>query len=193
TTLPISCNCNTDWVRFVGKPYNGVHNEVNNREVSAAFFQTLRAKLVRGRFFTETDDATHPKVVIINESLAKKYFPDEDPVGKKIGDTELTPESLRTIVGVVGDIKDSALDAEEWPAEYESFAQNPSRSFSLLVRTSQRPESMLPGLSAAVRAMNPEIGVEDETTMEMRMHDSSSAWLHRSAAWLMGGFAGVAF
>lgn len=193
TTLPVSCNCNTSWVRFVGKPYNGIHNEINNREVSAEFFQTLRARLVRGRFFTETDDATHPKVVVINESLANKYFPDEDPIGKKIGDTELTPNSLRTIIGVVGDIKDSALDAEQWPAEYESFAQDPSRSFSLLVRTLQRPESMLPGLSAAVRAMNPEIGVEDETTMEMRMHDSSSAWLHRSAAWLMGGFAGVAF
>ncbi|NUQ27795.1 MAG: ABC transporter permease [Acidobacteriaceae bacterium] len=193
TTLPVSCNCNTDWVRFVGKPYNGIHNEVNNREVSAAFFQTLRAKLVRGRLFTQSDDATHPKVVLVNESLAKKYFPGEDPIGKKIGDTELTPNSLREIVGVVSDIKDSALDAEEWPAEYEAFAQDPSHYFSLLVRTSPRPESMLPALSAAVRALNPEVGVEDQTTLEQRIHDSPSAWLHRSAAWLMGGFAGIAF
>jgi predicted permease len=180
-------------VRFVGKPYNGIHNEVNNREVSAAFFQTVRAKLVRGRLFTQSDDATHPKVVLVNESLAKKYFPGEDPIGKKIGDTELTPNSLREIVGVVSDIKDSALDAEEWPAEYEAFAQDPSSYFSVLVRTSPRPESMLPALSAAVRALNPEVGVEDQTTLEQRIHDSPSAWLHRSAAWLMGGFAGIAF
>ncbi|WP_263417063.1 ABC transporter permease [Terriglobus albidus] len=193
TTLPVSCNCNTDWVRFVGKPYNGIHNEVNNREVSTAFFQTLRAKLLRGRLFTETDDAAHPKVVLINESLAKKYFPGEDPIGKKIGDTELTPQSLREIVGVVSDIKDSALDAEEWPAEYEAFAQDPSSYFSVLVRTSPKPESMLPALSAAVRALNPEVGVEDQTTLEQRIHNSPSAWLHRSAAWLMGGFAGIAF
>ncbi|QEE26920.1 ABC transporter permease [Terriglobus albidus] len=193
TTLPVSCNCNTDWVRFVGKPYNGIHNEVDNREVSAAFFQTLRAKLVRGRLFTQSDDATHPKVVLVNESLAKKYFPGEDPIGKKIGDTELTPNSLREIIGVVSDIKDSALDAEEWPAEYEAFAQDPSSYFSVLVRTSPRPESMLPALSAAVRALNPEVGVEDQTTLEQRIHDSPSAWLHRSAAWLMGGFAGIAF
>ncbi|MGA2807472.1 MAG: ABC transporter permease, partial [Terracidiphilus sp.] len=53
--LPVSCNCDTDWVRFVGKPYNGIHNEVNEREVSAGLFQTLQVKLKSGRFFTEAD------------------------------------------------------------------------------------------------------------------------------------------
>jgi len=78
--LPVSFNGNTTWIRIVGHPYNGEHNEVNQRDVSPDFFKTLKAKLLRGRYFTETDEATRPLVVIINETLARKYFPGEDPV-----------------------------------------------------------------------------------------------------------------
>jgi macrolide transport system ATP-binding/permease protein len=193
TLLPVTCNCDTDWVRFVGKPYNGIHNEVNGRQVSPGFFHTIRARLLRGRFFDETDDANHPKVVIINETLARTYFPGEDPIGKQMGDTKLSPGSLRRIVGVVADIKDGALNSEVWPTEYESFPQDPSTDFSLVVRTSQRPESILPEMSAAIRRLNPQVGVENETTMDMRIQNSYAAWLHRMAAWLVGGFAAIAF
>ena len=61
---------------------------------------------MRGRYFTDADDASKPQAVVINETLAKKYFPGEDPVGKRIGDTELTPKSIKEIVGVVEDVKD---------------------------------------------------------------------------------------
>jgi len=192
TVLPVSCNCNTDWVRFVGKPYNGVHNEVNDRQVSADFFRLLQARLARGRLFTEADDAHHPKVILINEAFAHKYFPGEDPIGQKLGDTELKPDSLREIVGVVANIKDGGLDEAEWPTEYEVFAQDPSTYFSLMVRTRQDAKSILPELSAAIRHLNPDVGVENETTMELRIHDSNSAWLHRSSAFLVGGFAAMA-
>ena len=192
TTPPVSCNCNTDWVRFVGKPYNGVHNEVNDRQVSAEFFHTVQAQLVRGRWFAETDDASHPKVVLINEAFAQKYYPGEDPIGQKIGDTELKPDMLRTIVGVVGNIKDGELDSEEWPTEYEAFAQDPSTYFTMLVRTSQDERAILPELAAAIHQVNPGVGTHYETTMMQRIHDSYTTWLHRSAAWLVGGFAALA-
>ena len=192
TVLPVSCNCNTDWVRFVGKPYNGVHNEVNDRQVSADFFHTVQAQLVRGRWFTEADDASHPKVVVINEAFAQKYYAGEDPIGQKMGDTALKPESLRTIVGVAANIKDGALDSEEWPTEYESFGQAPSTYFSMMVRTAQDETTILPELAAAIHQVNPGVGVQDETTMTQRIHNSYSAWLHRSAAWLVGGFAALA-
>jgi predicted permease len=93
--LPVSCNCNTDWVRFVGKPYNGIHNEVNEREVSAGLFQTLQVKLKSGRFFTDADNVGKPKVIIVNQAFAQRYYPGEDPIGKKIGNTELTSDSIR--------------------------------------------------------------------------------------------------
>jgi predicted permease len=193
TLLPVSCNCNTDWVRFVGKPYSGEHNEVNDRQVSASYFQTLGARLVRGRLFTEDDDVRHPKVVVINEAFARKYFPGEEPVGKVMGNGDLAPDSLRRIVGVVGDIKDGALDSEQWPTEYEAFAQDPSTYFALAVRTHGDAGALLPELSAAIRSLSPEVGVDGEATMAVQIHDSYSAWLHRSAAWLAGGFAGLAF
>ena len=192
TVPPVTCNCDTDWVRFVGKPYNGVHNEVNDRQVSAGFFHTMQMQLVRGRLFTETDDASHPKVVVINEAFAQKYYPSEDPIGQKIGDIELKPDLLRTIVGVVGNIKDGALDSEEWPTEYEAFAQDPSTYFTMMVRTAQDEKAILPELAAAIHQVNPGVGVQNETTMTQRIHDSYSAWLHRSAAWLVGGFAALA-
>ncbi len=84
TTLPVSGNGNTNWIRIVGKPYNGEHNEVNQREVSSDYFKTLQAKLVKGRFFTDDEDASKPQVTIINKALARLYFPGEDPGGTQV-------------------------------------------------------------------------------------------------------------
>lgn len=192
TVLPVSFNGNTDWIRFVGRPYHGEHNEVNQREVSSAFFSTLQAKLLRGRYFTEADDASKPQAVVINETLAKKYFPGEDPVGKRIGDTELTPKSIKEIVGVVEDVKDGSLDSDTWPAVYYAFNQNPDTYFSLILRTSQSESSVLPSLASAIHEIDSGIGTMNETTMTARINDSPTAYLHRSSAWLVGGFASMA-
>jgi macrolide transport system ATP-binding/permease protein len=192
TVLPVSCNCDTDWIRFEGRPYNGTHNEVNEREVSADYLATLKAKLMRGRFLTDGDDASKPMVVIINQALAKKYFRGEDPIGKRFGDTDLTPKSMRTIVGVVDDVKESSLDAEIWPAEYTSFNQNAERYFTVVVRTSHDEASVLPEIDAAVRKIDPGIGTVGEATMRQHIDDSPTAYLHRASAWLVGGFAALA-
>jgi len=192
SVLPVSFNGNTTWIRFVGRPYNGEHNEVNQRDVSSAFFSTIRAKLLRGRYFTEADDVSKPLVVIINQTLAKKYFPGEDPVGKKIGDTELTPKSITEIVGVVEDVKDGSLDSEIWPAVYYPFNQNNDTYFSLVARTSQAEASLLPTLIATIHQIDPGIGAMNEATMTGRINESPTAYLHRSSAWLVGGFAGMA-
>jgi macrolide transport system ATP-binding/permease protein len=192
TVLPVSFNGNTDWIRFVGRPYHGEHNEVNQREVSSAFFSTLQAKLLRGRYFTDADDASKPQAVVINETLAKKYFPGEDPVGKRIGDTELTPKSIKEIVGVVEDVKDGSLDSDTWPAVYYAFNQNPDTYFSLILRTSQSESSVLPSLAPAIHEIDSGIGTMNETTITARINDSPTAYLHRSSAWLVGGFASMA-
>ena len=192
SVLPVSFNGNTEWIRFVGRPYGGEHNEVNERDTSSAFFSTLKAKLLRGRYFTDTDDVSKPLVVIINKTLAEKYFPGEDPVGKKIGDTELTPKSIKEIVGVVDDVKDGSLDSQIWPAVYYPFNQSPDTEFSLVARTSQDEASLLPTIVAAIRELDPGIGTMDEATMTGRISNSPTAYLHRSSAWLVGGFAFLA-
>lgn len=190
--MPVSYNGNTDWIRFVGKPYNGQHNEVNQRYVTPAFFPTLQAKLLRGRFFTDAEDASKPRVVIINQALARQYFPGEDPIGKQIGDTTLTPESIKEIIGIVDDVHEGALDAEVWPAVYYAFNQTPDKGFSLVARTSQEPESLLPEIDRAIRQIDPGIGTSEEATMIQRINDSPTAYLHRSSAWIVGGFASLA-
>jgi macrolide transport system ATP-binding/permease protein len=93
---------------------------------------------------------------------------------------------------VVGDVKDGSLDSEIWPAVYYPFNQNADPYFFLAARTSQAEQSLLPALVAAVHGIDPGIGAINETTMTAKINDSQSAYLHRSAAWLVGGFAAVA-
>jgi macrolide transport system ATP-binding/permease protein len=190
--LPVSYNGNTDWIRFVGRPYNGIHNEVNERDVSAEFFKTLQVKLLRGRYFSDAEDASKPRVVIINQSLAKKYFPGQDPIGKQIGDTDLTPKSIRQVVGVIEDVREGSLDSEIWPAEYEPFNQSPGHYFTVVVRTSQGERTLIPILTATIHQLEPEIVAIKGTSMQDAIHDSLSAYMHRTAAWLVGGFAFLA-
>jgi len=192
TQLPVSFNGNTDWIRFVGRPYNGEHNEVNERDVSSGYFLTLHARLLGGRYFTDADDVSTPKVAIINHALARKYFPGENPIGQKIGDGGLSPNSIREIVGIVDDIHESALDSDIWPTEYLPFNQSPDTYFSVVVRTAQAPQSVLITLDSVIHQIDPGLGTVGEATMEQRIHNSSSAYLHRSSTWVVGGFAALA-
>ena len=190
--LPVSFNGNTDWIRFVGRPYDGEHNEVNQRDVGALYFRTLRAKLLSGRTFTDDEDAKKPRVVVINRALARRYFAEEDPVGKQIGDTGLSPGSIKEIVGVVDDIREGQLDEEVWPAVYYPFNQSGDSSFSLVVRSARTDPSVLLAIAAELRRIDPGLGTLDPVVMSDRIDRSPSAYLHRSSASLIGGFAAVA-
>ena len=190
--LPVTMNGNTDWVRFVGRPYNGEHNEVNERDVTANFFTTLKTKLIRGRFFNPDEDATKPRVAIINEAFAKLYFPGQDPLGARMGDTALSPKSIREIVGVVDDLRESSLDEQTLPAAYYPADQSPDVYFNLIVRTSQDERALLPTLVSTIHQFDRGIGTSEESTMMMNIEESQTAYLHRSSAWLVGGFAALA-
>jgi predicted permease len=190
--LPVSGNGNTTWIRPLGHPYHGEHNEVNQRDVSSDYFKTLRVKLLRGRYFSDAEDASKPRVVVINRALARQYFPGEDPIGKKIGDTDLSPKSITEIVGIVDDIREGALNSDIWPAVYYPFNQSPDTYFSLVVRTSQTEQSLLPAMIASIRQIDPGIVTSPGITMRQMIEDSPAAYLHRSSAWLVGGFAVLA-
>jgi ABC-type antimicrobial peptide transport system permease subunit len=131
-------------------------------------------------------------VAIINEALARKYFPGEDPVGKRVGNLDLKPDSMKVIVGVVDDFREGPLDEEIWPAIYYSMYQSPDNFVAAVVRTKGSEAAMLPDLTAAVRGIDRDLGVVDETTMSLRIQESQTAYLHRSAAWMVGGFAVLA-
>ncbi len=191
--LPVSYNGNTDWIRFVGRPYSGEHNEVNQRTITASYFATVGARIIRGRGFTNADRLGTPRVTVINEALVRKYFPHEDPIGKRFGDGDLTPDSLKEIVGVVDDIREGALNDEIWPAVYYAMDQDPTTFFAVVARTSAGSEqAVLPAVAPAIRALDPDVITSSPSVMRQRIVDSPAVYLQRSSAWLVGGFAGLA-
>jgi predicted permease len=192
SVLPVNCNCNTDWIRFAGKPFHGEHNEVNERDISPSYLATLKARLVRGRLFDEDEDASKPQMILINETLARKFYPGEDPIGKKIGNLTLDPKSMREVIGVVADVREGALDDAIWPTEYQAIYFGPDSEFSVAVRTAQDEKTVLPVVVSTIRQIDPNLGVNGEITMADQMNASQSAVLHSLSTWLVGGFAAVA-
>jgi macrolide transport system ATP-binding/permease protein len=190
--LPLSFNGNTDWIRFVGRDYNGEHNEVNQRAVSPDYFATLQANLLRGRTFTDAEDGSKPRVVVINRTLAEKYYPGEDPIGQRFADIDLDPKSIKEIIGVVDDIREGALDSEIWPAYYFSFNQSPDNAFSVMVRTSHAEQSLMPTIADTIRGVDSRITISSQTTMTARANNAPTVYLRRSSTWLVAGFAAVA-
>ena len=191
-TLPLTFNMNTDWIRFVGRAYNGEHNEVNQRGVSSEYFTTLQAKLLRGRTFTDAEDLGKPRVAVINQTLANKYFPGEDPIGQRFGDTDGDPKSHKEIIGIVDDIREGPLDSEIWPAYYYAINQEPEIGYSVIVRTTYDEQSLMPVIADAIRGIDSQINISGQTTMAERVNTAPTVYLRRSSAWLVGGFAAVA-
>ena len=190
--LPVQCNCSTDRIHFPGRPDNGEHNEVDERHVSPDYLRALNATLVRGRFFTESDDASRPGIAVINQGLAEKYFPGQDPVGQRIANDEGGRPSEWEIVGVVDDVREGPLDVEISPVEYFPIAQAQQNGFSLAVRTSQDAGTLLPLLVTTLHQIDPNLAISDEATMTEKIDTTQAALLHRFSAWLMGGFAAIA-
>jgi predicted permease len=189
-SLPIGNGGGSVTFRVIGRPYHGERIEVNNREIGSGYFATIGARLLRGRNFTDADDASKPGVMIINRAMANKHFPGEDPLGKQIAYDASSP--AKQIVGIVDDIREGPLDSEVGPALYVPFDQEADHRFFVVVRTAQDEKSLLSAMAAAIRQIDPNITTSQPTTMNQRIHDSPAAYLHRSSAWLVSGFAAMA-
>src|SRR6266542_3692312 len=145
----------------------------NDIRVSPEYFQTLGARLLRGRTFNSTDSGNAPQVMVINDTLARRHIPHEDPIGKRINRGTESEPSVWEIIGVVGDIKYKGLGAETLPAFYQPIAQNPWWGVFLIVKT----EAADPlGLAAAVRneirSLDRELPVTQVRTLEQRLYAS---------------------
>jgi macrolide transport system ATP-binding/permease protein len=186
--LPVEGWGDTTWFRIIGRPWHGEHNDTPERDVSAGYFQTIGAALLRGRNFSETDDGSKPLVAIVNQAFAGHYFPGEDPLGKQIIGLGNNAKPIQ-IVGLVADIKEGPLDTANRPVLYFPFNQNLSSSFNLVVRTTVAEHAFLHTLLSAIHQFDPAIATAEEMTMRDKMTQSESAWIHRSSAWLVAGFA----
>jgi macrolide transport system ATP-binding/permease protein len=191
SALPVDGWGNTTWFRVLGRPWHGEHNEVTQRDVTVNYFNTLGAKLLRGRNFDESEDKSKPAVAIINRSFARVFFPGEDPLAHQLSHLGKTPDPIQ-IIGIVEDIKEGQLDSQNLPVLYNPFNQNADTAFELAVRTSQDENAILPTLTATIHDIDPQIVAFQGATMTTLINNSMSAYIHRSSAWLVGGFAALA-
>jgi putative ABC transport system permease protein len=142
------------------------------RAMSSDYFRAMGIQLKRGRYLTDLDSEGTPPVTLINESMARSFWPDDDPIGKQI--TIIFPSELanygppvaREIVGVVGDVKHAALEGRPEPEMYAPFLQNPLLFMTLLVRTTGEPTSVAGPVRAAVWSVDKDQPVAPMVTME---------------------------
>jgi putative ABC transport system permease protein len=160
---------------------------VDTTGVSPGYFETIRQPLMRGRMFTERDDANALKVAIINQSMASHRFASEDPVGKRISfDTGAT---WITIAGVVGDAREYGLERAVADEVYLPVSQS-GFAGSLVVRTTLDPMSIVPLLRKALHDVDPQLAVDQVETIERLQHESLAS--PRITTILLGIFAALA-
>jgi putative ABC transport system permease protein len=156
--------------------------------VTPQYFNAIGIPLAKGRYFTEGDGDETPRVAIINEAVASRYWPQEDPLGKKITiDFEREP---REIVGVVGNVRHLGIDQQEPMQVYIPHSQRGGAAMYLVVRATSDPLNLVPSIRAAVEAVDHDQPVYDIQTMEQRLSDSVSP--RRFNMLLLGIFAAIA-
>src|SRR6476620_7559769 len=158
--------------------------------ISPDYFQVLQATLLRGRSFTEGDEDGKPLVGIIDESTARKYWPTQDPVGRRVRFGKDPTKPWTTIVGIVKDVKSDGLDVDGIPHIYVSTYQDPLPLLSVVLRTSLPANLLEPRIRREIQSINPGLPISKVLSMNDVL-DRSLASRHFSAG-LLGGFAGLA-
>jgi putative ABC transport system permease protein len=166
------------------------------RAVGEDYFRTLQIPMLQGRAFHQGDTANTPAVAIVSESLARKYWPGENPVGKRLK-PDFQGSSWCTVVGVAGDVRHWAADVDIEPTAYYPYTQIPDTIRPLLeanmgiaVRSSLGEGALLPSIRAAVADVDKNVPVYEVETMDSKVTDSQS--LRRFDLWLLGMFSGLA-
>ena len=170
--LPLSDSNETTGVLIEGQPAQAPAErpEVGSRNVTPGYFQTMRIPVLKGRAFAEQDREDAPPVVIINDVLARRFWPGGDAVGKRLGfEDDEGKQEWREVVGIVGNVKHERLDAEAKPEVFVPYRQAPRNFMTLVVRTSSDPASMIAAIREQVLAIDKDQPVFDIKTMEERL------------------------
>jgi predicted permease len=143
--------------------------------VSPDYFRTMEIPLKRGRFFTDSDDRQAPRVVIIDQALAARYFANRDPVGLRIRPGSATStQPWMTIVGIVGNVKSDGFDQPDQPHLYFNIFQNPSKALAIYLKTDVAPLALTQAVREQIHAEDRDLPVFGETTMAQIAAESMS-------------------
>jgi putative ABC transport system permease protein len=176
--------------RVVAKNEPGPDEEI--RIVTPDYFRVLKTPLLRGRFFSESDNTHAPGVVIINDALAKKFWPNEDALGKRItfDDPRKPGPKWLTIVGIVQSVRHRRLDLDPAPEYYLPLAQRAESSMILTVRSGQDPRTLTSAIRREIQSIDPDQPIANVRTLETVTADSIAP--RRLSMVLLGAFAGIA-
>jgi len=156
------------------KPGSDATPSADYRDISPGYFQTMRIPLLQGRSFAESDDARHPRAVVIDQTLAREYFGTENPLGRHI----VLPYGSRIpreVIGVVGAVRDSSLTGAPEPTIYFPYLQSPDQTMSMVVRTALTEATILPAIRDAIESVDPNQPVFEVRSMPEIMGNVTSA------------------
>src|SRR4029077_2089402 len=191
--LPLSGSNSDSSFEIEGRPPHGggPGPDEEMRVISPNFFRVLQVPLLQGRFFNDADTSTSPKVVIVNEGLARKYFPNGEALGKRItfDDPSKDPKWI-TIVGIVGSLRHRALDLDPQPEYYLLHSQFSLRNALVVVRSKLDPRSLRSAIRSQIQSMDSELPIAHVRTLDEVVADSIAP--RRLAVVLLGFFAGIA-
>jgi putative ABC transport system permease protein len=190
--VPLSEQDQDRWffvIKEAPPPPPGEQFAADFRDVSPNYFGTLGIPLLRGRAFTDHDNADGPRVVAIDETLARHFFPNQDPIGRHLQIPDGT-RPAREIVGVVGAVRDTGFDQEPRPTIYFPYLQSPDQTMSMVVRTNSKSGEILPAIKSAIWSVDKDQPIFDVKTMDDIVSGVVSA--QRLAFVLLGVFALVA-
>jgi putative ABC transport system permease protein len=167
--LPLSDDVIRTTFEIEGRPAAASDRPLTHfRVIGLDYFATMHIPLVAGRDFSARDTRDAAQVIIINQALARKFFPNENPIGKHIkpGVSDTGPEKMREIVGVVGDVKHHALWRKPDPESYVPYDQVALGQMFLVLRTAGEPMSLLPAVRAQVKALDAELPIYAVETLD---------------------------
>jgi putative ABC transport system permease protein len=194
TILPLSGSNSDSSFSIGGRVFDknepGPDEEI--RIVTPDYFRVIKTPLLRGRFFIESDDSHAPGVVIINDALEKKYWPNEDALGKRItfSDPHNPDPKWLTIVGIIRSVRHRGLDLDPAPEYYLPLAQRAESSMILTVRSRQDSGPLTSAIRREIQSVDPDQPIANVRTLETVTADSIAP--RRMSMVLLGAFAGIA-
>ncbi|MDQ6830060.1 MAG: ABC transporter permease [Gemmatimonadota bacterium] len=191
---PLNGGCNGTEITFLDRPAAppGTSPDVGINWVSPGWFGALRVPLKRGRHLTPADRIGAPKVVVMSEAAARKFWPNEDPIGKRVGLGQGGFNDGATVVGIVGDVRFGTIDSMPKPEAYVSLYQSPRRAQGMMiyVRSLGETEALSSSARRVIREVAPGMPIYDVLTLRARVAEAMAQ--ARFSAILLALFAGVA-
>jgi putative ABC transport system permease protein len=187
--MPTSASNSSRTIEIEGHPAPDVNNlpSVDFRAATSAYFSTIGIPVRRGRAFTSADSEDGQPVVIVSESMARKFWPDEDPLGRRV---RVRNGPWMTVVGVSGDVIHDWFGRRNTPAFYRPFRQAPTDYLCLVIRTTGDPASLAPEARRALLGVDPAQPVFEVMTMRRALYERTIGLQYLAS--IMTVFAGIA-